>query len=361
MKGVKVAMQRVYNLRGLMSSAGLDGVFAYSNENRRYLSGFTGSTGYVVIGRDSADFITDFRYMEQAGKQCKGYEIIIQRSDLMEMIGESVRKGNIQRIGIEEEFMTVSFYEELKKALPGIELVPASKIFAKLRIKKDSSEIENVRKAAEIADEAFKHILNYIKPGMRETEVALELEYYMKKKGASGTSFDTIAASGVRSSMPHGIASEKTIENGEFLTLDFGCVYNGYCSDMTRTVFIGKATEKHRKIYDIVLRANIEAFKAIKPGVTGKSVDSTARDIIASEGYGEYFGHGLGHGIGLAVHEDPILNQRGEETLEAGMIATDEPGIYIPDFGGVRIEDLVLVTETGAETLSKSPKELIEL
>jgi Xaa-Pro aminopeptidase len=272
-------MRRVDNLRQYMSADRLDGVFVYSDENRRYLSGFTGSTGYVVVGKNTADFITDFRYMEQAGVQCKGFDIIPQKSNLMEMIGASIRKSNIKRLGIEEEFMTVSFYEELKKALPEVELISAGKIFAKLRVRKDSSEIENIRKAAEIADEAFKHILSYIKPGMRETEVALELEYYMKKKGASGTSFDTIAASGVRSSMPHGKASEKIIENGEFLTLDFGCVYNGYCSDMTRTVFIGKATEKHRNIYDIVLKAQLEALKGIKPGVTGKSVDKIGRDI----------------------------------------------------------------------------------
>ena len=354
-------MGRVENLRKLMAENKLDGVFVYSNENRRYLSGFTGSTGYVIIGKSSTDFITDFRYKEQAGIQCKGYEVTIESLNLMGKITEAVNKAGISRLGIEEDFMTVDFWDELKKALPGIELLPAKNIFTKLRVKKESTEIEEIRKAAAIADEAFMHILSYIKPGMRETEVALELEYSMKKSGASATSFDTIAASGIRSSLPHGKASEKIIENGEFLTLDFGCVYNGYCSDMTRTVFIGKATEKHRKLYDIVLKAQVEALKGIKPGVTGKSVDKIGRDIISAEGYGEYFGHGLGHGVGLAVHEGPILNRQGETILEAGMIVTDEPGIYIPDFGGVRIEDLVLVTESGAESLSKSPKELIEL
>jgi Xaa-Pro aminopeptidase len=344
-----------------MAAERLDGVFVYSGENRRYLSGFTGSTGYVVIGKSIAEFITDFRYKEQSSIQCKGFEIVIQSNDLMEKLAEALRKDGIKRLGIEDDFMTVGFSEDLKRAMPGIELVPARSIFAKLRVKKDASEIENIRKAAAIADEAFEHILGFIKPGMKETEVALELEYTMKKKGASKNSFDSIVASGIRSSLPHGIASEKIIENGEFLTLDFGCVYNGYCSDMTRTVFIGKATEKHRKIYDLVLRAQIAAFNGIKPGVSGKAVDKIARDIITAEGYGEYFGHGLGHGVGLAVHEDPRLSVLGENILEAGMIVTDEPGIYIPDFGGVRIEDLVLVTENGAESLSKSPKELIEL
>ncbi|MDD4504528.1 MAG: Xaa-Pro peptidase family protein [Clostridiaceae bacterium] len=339
----------------------MDGVFVYSNENRRYLSGFTGSTGYAVIGKRNMDFVTDFRYVEQAGIQCKGYNVVIHKNNLMEKLVEVIKNSGIKRLGIEEDFMTVGFFDEIKKALHGIELLSAKNIFAKLRLKKDKTEIENIRKAAAIADEAFKHILGFIKPGLSEIEVASELEYFMKKKGASGISFDTIAASGLRSSLPHGMASEKIIGNDEFLTLDFGCVYNGYCSDMTRTVFIGKATEKHRKIYDIVLKANIEALKGIKPNVTGKSVDKIARDIISAEGYGEYFGHGLGHGVGLAVHEDPRLSMLGDNMLEADMIVTDEPGIYIPGFGGVRIEDLVLVTEKGAETLSHSPKELIEL
>ncbi len=352
---------RIEHLRQLMSASGLDGVLAYSAENRRYLSGFTGSTGYVVIGRSNADFVTDFRYREQAAKQCSDFEVVIQSNNLMETLAQIMKKNNIRCLGIEEDFMTVGFCEEIRKNMPGLQLIPASNIFAKLRVRKDPSEIDSIRKAAAIADEAFSHMLGYIKPGMTENEVALELEFFMRKKGASGNSFESIVASGVRSSLPHGTASEKIIENGEFLTLDFGCVYNGYCSDMTRTVFIGKATEKHKRIYDIVLRAQTEALNAIKPGVTGKSVDSTAREIIKKEGYGEYFGHGLGHGVGLAVHEEPRLSILGETILEPGMVVTDEPGIYIPDFGGVRIEDLVLVTEKGAETLSKSPKELIEL
>jgi len=344
-----------------MSASGVDGVLVYSAENRRYLSGFTGSTGYVIVGRSNADFITDFRYREQAAKQCAAFEVLIQSNSLPETLTQVMKKNNIKSLGIEEDFMTVGFLEEIRKHMPAMQLIPSSNIFAKLRVRKEPSEIENIRKAAAIADEAFSHMLEYIKSGMSENEVALELEFFMRKKGASGNSFESIVASGVRSSLPHGTATEKIIENGEFLTLDFGCVYNGYCSDMTRTVFIGKATEKHKKIYDIVLRAQLEALEAIKPGVTGKSVDSTAREIIKNEGYGEYFGHGLGHGVGLAVHEEPRLSILGETILEPGMVVTDEPGIYIPDFGGVRIEDLVLVTEKGYETLSKSPKELIEL
>ena len=344
-----------------MSGNNLDGVLAYSAENRRYLSGFTGSAGFLVIGKESLDFVTDFRYMEQAESQCEGWNIVIHGGTPMEKLAEVIIKTGIKRLGIEEDFMTVSFSEEIKKALPGIILVPARSVFAKLRIKKDNNELTNISKAAAIADEAFDHILGYIRPGLSEAEVALELEYFMKKKGASGLSFDTIAASGIRSSLPHGIASEKIIRNGEFLTLDFGCVYNGYCSDMTRTIFIGKATERHKEIYSTVLKANIKALKGIMPGITGREADKIARDVISEAGFGEYFGHGLGHGVGLAIHEDPKLSKLGDDILEAGMVVTDEPGIYIPGFGGVRIEDLVLVTESGAEAISKSTKDLIEL
>lgn len=352
---------RLDNLRKLLQQRDIDGIFVYSEANNRYFSGFTGSTGYTIVGFNNADFITDFRYMEQARMQCRGFNITIQKNNLFEEINNVVKRNGIRKLGIEENFMTVSMSEELKSKIPGIELHPAESIISKLRIKKDSTEIENTAKAAQIADEAFAHMLGYIKPGLTENEISLELEYFMKKKGASAASFESIVASGIRSSMPHGTATEKKIESGEFLTLDFGCVYNGYCSDMTRTVFIGKAGEKHRKIYDIVLKAQIEALKGIKPGVSGKAVDKIARDIITEEGYGEYFGHGLGHGVGLAVHEGPRLSVMGEDILEPGMIVTDEPGIYIPGFGGVRIEDLVLVTESGALSLSKSPKELIEL
>lgn len=352
---------RLEKLRQHMKDARLDSILVYSKENRRYLSGFTGSAGYLVIGMKEAYFVTDFRYKEQARIQCEGYEIIIHNNNIPQTISELVSVSGITRLGIEEDFMTVSFFNELKKAVGNIELIGAKSILDNLRIIKDADEIESIRKAAETADAAFSHILGYIKPGMLEQEISLELEFFCKKQEASALSFDPIVASGHRSALPHGIASEKAINVGEFLTLDFGCVYNGYCSDMTRTVFIGKTTDRHREIYQTVLQAQQAALECIKPGVLGKDVDKVARDIIRDAGYGEFFGHGLGHGVGLAVHEEPRLNPLGEKVLRSGMIVTDEPGIYIPDFGGVRIEDLVLVTENGCEALSRSPKELIEL
>ncbi len=352
---------RLEKLRQHMSAAGLDSMLVYSRENRRYLSGFTGSAGFLVIGMHKACFVTDFRYMEQAKQQCQGYEITNHNNLIHQTISQLLSSAGIARLGIEEDFMTVSFYNDLRKAAGDVELTGGRAILDSLRIVKDSVEIACIRKAAEITDAAFSHILNHIMPGMKEKEVALELEIFCKKNGASALSFDPIVASGHRSALPHGIASEKTIKAGEFLTLDFGCVYNGYCSDMTRTVFIGKATEKHSDIYETVLRAQQTALQYIKPGAVGKDVDKVARDIISDAGYGQYFGHGLGHGVGLAVHEEPRLNTLSEKTLAPGMIVTDEPGIYIPEFGGVRIEDLVLVTDSGCETLSRSPKNLIEV
>jgi Xaa-Pro aminopeptidase len=353
--------KRLALLRQKLAENNLDAAFIYSKENRRYISGFTGSTGYVIATAKQAYFVTDFRYRDQAQLQCKGFEVVIHGSSLLDQLKETILNTGIKNIAIEEGFMTVAFYDNIKSKLENIELLPLKGIMDELRLFKDADEIANIAKAASIADAAFAHIIDYIKPGMTEIEVAVELEYFCKKQGATEMSFDSIVASGVRSSLPHGVFSEKVINNGEFLTLDFGCVYNGYCSDMTRTVFVGKADEKQKKIYNTVLEAQQKALEQIMPGKLGKEVDKIARDIITEAGFGENFGHGLGHGVGLAVHEEPRLSPLGERVLEANMVVTDEPGIYIAEYGGVRIEDLVLVTEQGNRVLSKSPKQLIEL
>jgi Xaa-Pro aminopeptidase len=353
--------KRLIKLREKLAVNSLDAAFLYSKENRRYISGFTGSTGYVIVTADKAFFVTDFRYRDQAQNQCKGFEVVIHGSSLIDQLKETILSANIKNIAIEEGYMTVAFYDNLKSSLENVELLPLKGVMDELRLFKDSEEIESIAKAASIADEAFTHILSFIKPGKTEIEVAVELEYFCKQKGATEMSFDSIVASGVRSSLPHGVFSEKVINNGEFLTMDFGCVYNGYCSDMTRTVFVGKADEKQKRIYNTVLEAQQKALEQIKPGMLGKEVDKIARDIITAAGFGENFGHGLGHGVGLAVHEEPRLSPLGERVLEANMVVTDEPGIYIAEYGGVRIEDLVLVTDQGNKVLSKSPKHLIEL
>lgn len=342
-----------------MKEKKLDGAIIYKPENRRYVSGFTGTSGYALITLDRAIFITDFRYIDQSTKECIGYEVVKHSNE--RTIYSIINDLGIKKLGFEEDFVTYSQYKEFEKKLDSISLMPLEGSLSKLRTIKDQEEIELIQKAASIADEAFLHICDYIKEGMTEKEIALELETYMKKKGATGTSFDTIVASGIRSSLPHGVASDKIVEKGDFITIDFGCIYNGYCSDMTRTIVLGKASEKQKEIYSIVLEAQMKALEAIRAGITGIEADKVARDVIESKGYGQYFGHGLGHGVGLEVHEMPRLSPIGEDTLQPGMVVTDEPGIYIPDFGGVRIEDLLVITEDGHRVLSKSPKDLLEL
>lgn len=350
---------KVEKFRKSIIEKDLDSAIVFKPENRRYLSGFTGSSGYVVITEEKSFFITDFRYVQQSNNQCKGFEVIEHTND--RTVYDILNELGLKKLGFEDGFVTVSQYNDFNEKLNEIELVPLKDTLANIRVIKDEDEINEIRKAAEITDKTFEYICGILKPGITEWEVSLEIESFMKKNGASGTSFESIVASGVRSSLPHGVASDKVIEVGDFVTLDFGCIYNGYCSDMTRTVVIGKASDKQKEIYNTVLEAQEAALKAIKAGVTGFEADKVARDIIKDKGYGEYFGHGLGHGVGLEVHESPRLSPLGKDTLRANMVVTDEPGIYLPDFGGVRIEDLIVVKEDGCEVLSKSPKLLIEL
>ena len=337
----------------------LDAILISKPENRLYVSNFTGSTGNVLILKKDTYFLTDFRYIEQAQKQCIGIEIVEVTKD--KTLEDFILSKKITKLGIEDMFVTYQQFTDLSSKLEGIQLIELGQAINKLRMIKTEDEIENIRTAAAIADKGFEFILPLIKPGKTELELALELEFFMRKNGAAKNSFDFIVASGVRSSLPHGKASNKVIEEGDFITFDFGCIYNGYCSDMTRTVVIGKANDKQKEIYNIVLESQQTALESVKPGLMGKEVDKIARDIITNKGYGEYFGHNLGHGLGLEVHEMPTLGPLGDIVLEPGMIVTVEPGIYLPNFGGVRIEDLVVVTENGYEVLSKSTKELIEL
>lgn len=352
---------RLEKFRQSMKELNLDGALIYSDVNRNYLTGFTGDSSFIVVTFDKAIFITDSRYTEQASNEVLGFEVVEYTPPLYDFIKNIVQENNIKKLGIEEMHMTFADYEAYRERLDGVEFVKLNGAVEKLRTLKDAGEIENIEKAAGIADKAFEHLLTFIKPGLTENEIAIELEYFMKKLGASGTSFTSIVASGERSSLPHGVASDKVVKEGDLLTLDFGCVYNGYCSDMTRTIVIGKANDKQKEIYNTVLDAHLAAFEFLKPGAKCFDADKAARDIIEGRGYGERFGHGLGHGVGMEVHEMPRLSKRSDDVFEANMVVTNEPGIYIPGFGGVRIEDLVLITEDGYRILSKSPKHLIEL
>ncbi|OLS41729.1 Xaa-Pro peptidase family protein [Bacillus sp. MRMR6] len=353
-------MEKIEKLRASFSTLGIDGMLITSQFNRRYLSGFSGSSGVVLISADRAQFITDFRYIEQAAKECQGFEIVKHTGTIPEEVAKQAKELGIQKLGFEEEHLTFSSYNVYKKAV-NCELVPVSGVIEKLRLIKTDAEIKILKVAADIADAAFKHILDFLRPGRTELEVSNELEFFMRKAGAVSSSFDIIVASGYRSALPHGVASGKVIEKGDFVTLDFGAYYQGYVSDITRTVAVGEPEEKLKEIYAIVLEAQLRGMAGIKPGITGKEADSLTRDYITEKGYGEYFGHSTGHGIGLEVHEGPALSFRSDLVLEPGMLVTVEPGIYIPGLGGVRIEDDTLITKEHNEALTHSTKELIIL
>lgn len=354
-------MNRIEKLLKKIEKLKIDGMIINDSYNRRYLSGFTGSNGYLYISKNKQVLLTDFRYIEQANIQSPEFKVIDIKVGLMEALKEIITEDHSKIIGFEEEVVTYSLYKELKKTLDQQELVGLKGVVEEIRMVKDEEEIENIKQAATIGDEAFKYILDIIKPGKTEKEIAIELEIYMKKKGAQKLSFDTIVASGTQSSLPHAQPSDKVIEKGDFVTMDFGCVYKGYCSDMTRTIVVGKANNEQKKIYDIVLKAQQAALNYIKVGLTGEQVDKVARDIIITEGYGDKFGHGLGHSLGLFIHEGPRLSLKSKDVLLENMVVTIEPGIYVPKFGGVRIEDLICLKEDRIINFVSSPKHLIEL
>ncbi|WP_239706318.1 MULTISPECIES: aminopeptidase P family protein [unclassified Mammaliicoccus] len=347
------------NLRKVMEQKGLDAIVVLSPYNRRYLSGFTGTSGSLLITQDTKQLITDFRYIQQANSQAEDFEIINQNGPMINKINELIQHGNYKNVGVEADLITYNEYQALNT--DEVQLSSIEGVIETIRMIKDDFEIKQIQKAADIVDETYEHILKWVKPGMTENEVNNEMEMFMRNKGATCSSFDTIVASGHRGALPHGVASNKVIEEGDMITLDFGALYEGYVSDITRTFAIGEPKEEMKKIYNIVLESQLAALEQIKPGMTGKEADSIARDIISSYGYGEQFGHSLGHGIGLEVHEGPALSQKSDIVLEENMCVTLEPGIYVEGLGGVRIEDDVLVTKNGLQRFTKSTKDLIIL
>lgn len=352
---------RVAGLREAMELQQIEAVWITGDVNRRYLTGFTGSSGYVLVTMHKAYLLTDFRYMTQAAEQAAGFEIVEHGPSVTDSLKQLLAAEGITKLGFEEENVVFSTYRAYARDLEPCELVPVKGLVEGLRMYKDSEELALMKEAADLADRTFLHMLEVLKPGESEWNMALELENFMRKNGASGTSFETIMASGERSAMPHGVASGKIMQKNEFVTMDFGALMNGYCSDITRTVFLGEPTAKHREIYDIVLEAQMHALEFLRPGMTGREGDALARDIIAKYGYGEQFGHSTGHGLGMEVHEAPRLSKLSDDILKPGMVVTVEPGIYIPGFGGVRIEDDVVVTESGVRRLTESTKDFIIL
>lgn len=353
---------RIDRLRQCFGRYEADAVLITDPYNMRYLSGFRGGEGILYISQSQCVLITDSRYTEAAGKE-SDFTVVEENAkrDRFATLRALSAKEDVKTLGYEDCSMLVADFEKLKREVPVDNWAGFGDAVNRLRMVKTEAELALLRKAEEIGDLAFTDMLGIIKAGMTEKQVAAELEYAMKKHGADGFSFDAIVASGIHSSMPHAIPDDKQLESGDFLTMDFGCLYDGYCSDMTRTVVIGKASDRQKEIYGVVLDAQLAALDALRAGVKGKAVDKVARDLIAKAGYGDYFGHGLGHSVGLYIHEEPRLSPRDDTVLRAGMIETVEPGIYIPGFGGVRIEDMVVVKEGGIENLAHSSKQLIEL
>ena len=357
-------MNRIKKLQAYMVENQLDGFVIGSQPNRMYLSGFTGSNAMLLITlKEEPIIVTDFRYLEQVSKQCPHFKCIDQKQKgALTTILEEAESLGLKQIGFEAEYVSYSTYEEMQKG-KGITWVATKNVIERFRQIKEEAEIEKLAKAESIGDLAFKAIIPFIeknwKNGLTENEVALEIERVMRQNGATGTSFNTIVASGAKSSLPHAVPGDDLLKKGDFLVMDFGCIYEGYCSDMTRTVVIGEASEKHKEVYETVLAAQKMALEGIRLGLQGKQIDAIARDHIKNAGYGEYFGHGLGHSVGIEIHENPRFSMMEEQVIEEGMVLTVEPGIYLPGFGGVRIEDMVVVTKDGIKNLTHSPKELI--
>ncbi len=348
-------MTRINALLHKLDELGADGALLCAPESLLYISGFTGGEGTLVITRDRLCLLTDSRYTLQAKAEATDFEILPHDAPLADLLGA------ISTIAYEEAYLSVRAFSHLQDVLPSKAWVDISETLLMLRKTKDIGELSAITAAVQLADQAFSYTVNRIRPGMREFEVAALLEGYMRREAGALPSFETICASGFRSALPHGAAGDKVIEKGDFLTMDYGCLLNGYCSDITRTVVIGPASDRQKEIYNIVLYAQTLAENAAMGGMDASALDSVARKSIEGFGYGEYFGHALGHGVGLAIHEYPTVSPRSRHRIESGDVFTVEPGIYIPDFGGVRIEDMLYATDGGYAILTKTPKNLLEI
>ena len=355
---------RLKTLRRTLPKLKTDALVISHLTNVRYLCGYTGTAGMLVVTGSDAWFITDFRYQAQAAQQIGPYyDIIIADRGLWPEAASLLKKAGTKTIAFEAEHTSVASLQDIEKLVKPATALPTTKVVEELRLYKDADEIAVIKRAVKVIDEAFAEICKFIKPGLTESEVSDELTRQMRLRGASGPSFDTIVASGVRGALPHGVASDKVIDNGDMITIDMGAIVDGYCSDCTRTVVLGKPTKEQQRIYGLVWDAQTAASAALRPGLSCKAADQVARGIIEEAGLGAAFGHGLGHGVGIDIHEQPRLSRLGKGNLKPGMVVTSEPGIYLDGWGGVRIEDMLLITEDGAETLTKckKPRKIISL
>lgn len=353
--------KRIENLQKYLENN--TAVILFQGANRFYFSGFTSSAGALVVTRNNAFLLVDFRYYEKAKKTVNWLNVLLCER-LYLQLAEILKKEKVKTVFLETEDISVAKFKTLCESFSGINLSDQpyiQNIINGLRSVKDNEELKCITKAQEITDKTFNYILGRLEPGRTEKEIALEMEFFMRKNGSEGISFDTIAISGKNTSLPHGVPTDKKIEKGDFFTMDFGAKWGGYCSDMTRTVAIGNITEKQAEVYSTVLKAQEEALENIKANVICKEIDRISRNIIDTAGYKGCFGHGLGHSVGIEIHESPAFNKRDETVLKSGTVITVEPGIYLENEFGVRIEDMVYVTENGIINLTKSPKELIIL
>ncbi len=353
--------KRVRLLRGMLEKNRLDGFVTLFTPHLRYLTGYSGSNGLCLVTNSDVFFLTDFRYKEQIQQEVTCSRSFVTSGNLIEKAAAGKLLRGCKRVGIEKDNLYVGQFLELRSNFPGVRFVPTTEYVESFAAVKNEAEISIIRKAIQITDAVFAKVLKSIRPGISELDVSAEISYYHKKFGAEKDSFEPIVVSGSRASLPHGRPSSKRIKNRELVTLDLGCIYNGYCSDLTRTIAVGKASAEERKVYDIVLQAQQLAIDSAKSGLAGRRLDGVARNYIRSRGYGKYFGHGLGHGIGLEIHEAPRVSARSIHTLRDGNVVTVEPGIYLPGKFGVRIEDDIVIRDGGCEVLTTAPKTLLVL
>ena len=357
--GRAAIQDRLEKLRGKLQEMSADGLLVSAPANREYLSGFTGSAASLLISRENAFISTDFRYYEQAGLECPEYELVKYESSLTHVLEATLRSAGISRLAFEADHATFAAVQEWSKAAPEVEWAPTTGLVLGLRAVKDAEEIDRLRRAAQLTDAAFVAAVASIRAGWTERQLAWAIDSYFHEHGGSGPAFETIVAGSANGARPHAHATEAPLPLGEPIVIDMGVRLNGYCADLTRTICLGEPKEPQRfwELYNLVLRANSLAASALRPGMTGQQADAIARDIITAQGYGDRFGHALGHGVGLVVHEAPGLRRSNSEPLTAGNCVTVEPGVYIPGWGGIRIEDLVVISEEGAEVLSAASKE----
>ena len=350
---------RISRLLNVLNEKELDAYLVTSMPGVRYLTGFSGSNAVCIVTGNRVNFLTDPRYALQSKTEVRGARRLIARGGLFEEAAKRRLLHRSKRVGFESNNVTYAQYRSLKRLFPSVSFVPTADTIDSLAVVKDRDEVHRIRKAVEVSDKVFSKVVGILKPGITELDLAAEISYLHKKNGAERDAFETIVASGVRGSLPHARATAKRIQRGEMVTFDFGCSVDGYNSDITRTVAVGNIPRRMRDMYRVVLEAQLEAIASARSGMWARDLDAVARKRIAASGYGKFFIHSLGHGLGLQVHEKPRISALSKERLVAGNVITIEPGVYVPDVGGVRIEDDVLLTRNGCEVLSKSPKELL--